>query len=84
MKFKDEDDCGLSLYTRIKISIIVWINMHRGRIPTALWFTLRAWKILIGKECIVQTDRVISKGGFRYLRLDLAVLPLTTHKEIKG
>lgn len=60
----------------IKIKVKVWWAINKSNMGGAWWIFKRAWFTLLGKEGIVDSREVYSKGGFRYIQVEFAEFPL--------
>ena len=49
----------------------------KSDVKTFFWYQKRAWKCLFGKECIVDSREVKSKGGYKYIQLEISKLPFS-------
>lgn len=65
-----------------KIKIIVFtINakfwLFKSDLKNFIWFQKRAFKCLFGKEGIIDSRVVKSKGGYKYLQLEISKMPIS-------
>ena len=65
-----------------------WLLMKKGMINARLWmfksdfnnflwFQKRAFKCLVGKEGIIDSREVKSKGGYKYIQLEISKMPVS-------
>lgn len=66
----------------------LWFSMKKGWINATLWlfksdfnnfiwFQKRSFKCLVGKEGIMDSREVNSKGGYKYLQLEISKMPVS-------
>lgn len=83
----DDNDKPLFFYNiRMRLSAwrgrkVGWVKVKvwwcKGILQGFLWYQIRSWKALGGKEIIVDSKKVISKGGYVYLQVNISKLPLS-------
>lgn len=56
-----------------KISAKIWVKKYD--LLTAIWFFKRAIHALSGKEFIVDSREVYSKGGYKYYQMEISKAP---------
>lgn len=49
----------------------------KAAIKNFLWYQIRAWQALRGKEMIIDSRPVTSRGGYKYLQLEISPKPLS-------
>ena len=61
----------LNMY--FKISAKFWIT--KSQLSTAAWFFKRAVYAMLGREGIVNSREVYSKGGYKYYQINITKFP---------
>lgn len=56
----------------------VWLDWKFDDLKTSLYFIIVAWKCFRSKMGVMDSREVVSKGGYRYLQIELSPLPVTT------
>ena len=83
------DDNGKPLFLyNVRVRFSLWwkgligtakakIWWHKGRLKNFAWFQIRAWNALRGKEMIMDSREVRSKGGYIYKQLEISKAPVS-------
>lgn len=89
------NDNGKPLFLyNVRVRFSVWLKglcgiaqakiwWYKGRVKTFTWLQIRAWNALRGKEMIMDSRQVRSKGGYIYKQLEISKAPVSKTECIK-